>query len=113
MAESSLNGTVSSSSKRNVPKEIALRSGFSNAYGILGLRAVKPKEVEPVLKQGLKHKGPVLMDIHTDPFENCYPMIPAGGCNHEMILDDPPELKKKQSGAVPVTPEDKDTVLTA
>ena len=26
-------------------------------------------------------------------------MIPAGGCNHEMILEDPPELKKKQSGS--------------
>jgi acetolactate synthase-1/2/3 large subunit len=40
-------------------------------------------------------------------------MIPAGGCNHEMILEDPPELKKKQSQAGLVTPEDKDTVLTA
>jgi acetolactate synthase-1/2/3 large subunit len=40
-------------------------------------------------------------------------MIPAGGCNHEMILEDPPELKKKQAGAMLVTPEDKDTVLTA
>jgi acetolactate synthase-1/2/3 large subunit len=40
-------------------------------------------------------------------------MIPAGGCNHEMILEDPPELKKKQPGAARVTPEDKDTVLTA
>jgi acetolactate synthase-1/2/3 large subunit len=40
-------------------------------------------------------------------------MIPAGGCNHEMILEDPPELKKKQYQAGLVTPEDKDTVLTA
>jgi acetolactate synthase-1/2/3 large subunit len=40
-------------------------------------------------------------------------MIPAGGCNHEMILEDPPELKKKQATAAKVTPEDKDTVLTA
>ena len=40
-------------------------------------------------------------------------MIPAGGCNHEMILEDPPELKKKQTGAAPTTHEDKDTILTA
>jgi acetolactate synthase-1/2/3 large subunit len=40
-------------------------------------------------------------------------MIPAGGCNQEMILEDPPELKKKQAGGGKVTPEDKDTVLTA
>jgi acetolactate synthase-1/2/3 large subunit len=51
--------------------------------------------------------------VPTYPYENVYPMIPAGGCNHEMILEDPPELKKKLSGASQVTPEDKDTILTA
>jgi acetolactate synthase-1/2/3 large subunit len=71
---------------------------LAEAYGILGLRAVKPNEVEAVLKQGLKHKGPVLMDIHTDPFENCYPMIPAGGAQHEMMLEDPPELRQAKKG---------------
>jgi len=71
---------------------------LADAYGILGLRAIKPAEVIPVLKAGLKHKGPVLMDIHTDPFENCYPMIPAGGAHHEMMLEDPPELKQVRKG---------------
>jgi acetolactate synthase I/II/III large subunit len=54
--------------------------------------------VESVLTQGLKHKGPVLMDILTDPYENCYPMIPAGGAQHEMMLEDPPELKLAKKG---------------
>jgi acetolactate synthase I/II/III large subunit len=71
---------------------------LADAYGILGLRALKPNEVESVLKEGLKHKGPVLMDIHTDPFENCYPMIPAGGAHHEMMLEDPPELTQAKKG---------------
>ena len=71
---------------------------LADAYGILGLRALKPNEVESVLKEGLKHKGPVLMDIHTDPFENCYPMIPAGGAQHEMMLEDPPELNRAKKG---------------
>lgn len=71
---------------------------LAEAYGILGLRAVKPSEVEDVLHQGLKHKGPVLMDIHTDPYENCYPMIPAGGAQHEMMLEDPPELRQTKKG---------------
>jgi len=71
---------------------------LADAYGIAGLRALKPSEVEPVLKEGLKHKGPVLMDIHTDPYENCYPMIPAGGAHHEMMLEDPPELKLARKG---------------
>jgi acetolactate synthase-1/2/3 large subunit len=71
---------------------------LADAYGILGLRAVKPSDVEPVLQQGLKHKGPVLMDIHTDPYENCYPMIPAGGAQHEMMLEDPAELRQTKKG---------------
>ena len=41
-----------------------------------------------------------------------YPMIPAGGCNHEMILDDPP-AEEKNGNKDKVTPGDKDTVVTA
>lgn len=71
---------------------------LAEAYGIRGLRAEKPAAVESVLRDGLKHKGPVLMDIQVDPFENCYPMIPAGGAHHEMVLEDPPELSKNNRG---------------
>lgn len=73
---------------------------LAEAYGILGLRALEPAEVEPVLRDGLKHRGPVLMDFHVDPFENCYPMIPAGGAQHEMVLEDPPELRKVDRGGL-------------
>ena len=87
-------GRYASSYLGKVPDFIKL----ADAYGISGLRADKPAEVEPVLREGLKHKGPVLMDFHVDPFENCYPMIPAGGAHHEMVLEDPPELKKADKG---------------
>ena len=73
---------------------------LADAYGILGLRADKPDEVAPVIREGLKHKGPVLMDFHVDPFENCYPMIPAGGAHHEMLLEDPPEIKGAEKRGV-------------
>jgi acetolactate synthase-1/2/3 large subunit len=55
----------------------------------------------------------VIVDVPTYPYENVYPMIPAGGCNHEMILEDPPALKSKQPGAGQVAPKDSDTILTA
>ncbi|HEU4341272.1 MAG TPA: biosynthetic-type acetolactate synthase large subunit [Candidatus Binatia bacterium] len=87
-------GRYSASYLGNLPDFVKL----AEAYGVLGLRAQKPAEVEPTLKEGLKHKGPVLMDIHTDPFENCYPMIPAGGAHHEMMLEDPPELIQARKG---------------
>jgi acetolactate synthase I/II/III large subunit len=71
---------------------------LAEAYGMLGLRALKSAEGEPALKEGLKHSWPVLLDILTDPFENCYPMIPAGGAHHEMMLEDPPELLQARKG---------------
>jgi acetolactate synthase-1/2/3 large subunit len=68
---------------------------LADAYGAVGLRATKPEEVDGVIKEALKIDKPVLIDFQVDPYENCYPMIPAGGANNEMILEDPPELQKK------------------
>ncbi len=74
---------------------------LAEAYGMLGLRAEKPSDVGSVIRDGLKHKGPVMMDFRIYPFENCYPMIPAGAAQHEMVLEDPPELKTAKKGTVP------------
>lgn len=87
-------GRYSASYLGKIPDFVKL----AEAYSILGLRAVTPNEVEPVLRDGIKHRGPVLMDIHVDPYENCYPMIPAGGAHHEMMLEDPPELSQSNRG---------------
>jgi acetolactate synthase-1/2/3 large subunit len=86
---------------------------LAEAYGAVGLRARKVEDLDKVLKEAIETDKPVVVDVPTYPYENCYPMIPAGGCNHEMILEDPPELKKKQTGAASATHEDKDTILTA
>ena len=87
---------------------------LADAYGILGLRAEKPSEVGSVIREGLKHKGPVLMDFQVYPFENCYPMIPAGAAQHEMVLEDPPELKTAKKRSTPKkTVEEGEGVLPA
>ncbi len=86
---------------------------LAEAYGAVGLRASKVSEVDDVIREAMAVDKPVLIDVPVYQYENCYPMIPAGGCNHEMILTDPPELKKKQPAGAKVAGEDKDTVLTA
>ncbi|TSA03705.1 MAG: biosynthetic-type acetolactate synthase large subunit [Nitrospiraceae bacterium] len=86
---------------------------LAEAYGAVGLRASKPSEIDDVLKEAIAVNKPVIVDVPTYPYENVYPMIPAGGCNHEMILEDPPALKDKQSGTGQVAPKDSDTILTA
>ncbi len=87
---------------------------LAEAYGAVGLRVNKVGDLEGVLKEAIATDKPVVVDVPTYPYENCYPMIPAGGCNHEMILEDPPELKRRLEGAPSTgSNEDKDTILTA
>ena len=101
-------GRYASSDLGNTPDFVKL----AEAYGILGLRSEGPADVEAVLKEGLKHKGPVMMDFVIDRFENCYPMIPAGGAQHEMMLEDPPQLKTARK-PLRKKGEDADAVLPA
>ena len=64
---------------------------LADAFGITGLRATRPEEVEEVLRKAMEIQKPVLMDFQVDPYENCYPMVPAGGAIHQMVLGDPKE----------------------
>ncbi len=57
----------------------------AEANGIKGLRAIKPSEVDLVLKEGLNTEGPVLMEFMVREVENVYPMIPAGKSVNELM----------------------------
>jgi len=59
---------------------------LAEAYGALGLRAVHPAEVEPVLRKGLAAPQTVIMEFLVDPEECVYPMVPAGSPISEMLL---------------------------
>jgi acetolactate synthase-1/2/3 large subunit len=59
---------------------------LAEAYGAVGLRATKPEEVEPVIKEALKTSRPVIMDFKVEPEECVMPMVPAGKAMHEMLL---------------------------
>jgi acetolactate synthase I/II/III large subunit len=71
---------------------------LAEAYGLQGMKVDKPEEVDSVIRQALDAPGAVLIDFEVDPYENCYPMIPAGGSHNEMLLEDPPDMKKPQKG---------------
>lgn len=59
---------------------------LARAYGAVGLRATKPSEVEPVIKEALATKNLVIMDFVIDREEGVYPMVPAGKATTEMLL---------------------------
>lgn len=58
----------------------------AEAYGLMGLRAEKPGDVEAVLRKGLAHPGPVVMDFKVAREECVYPMVRPGGPINEMAL---------------------------
>ncbi|MCE2493439.1 MAG: acetolactate synthase 3 large subunit [Alphaproteobacteria bacterium] len=59
---------------------------LAEAFGVTGLRASEPGELDGVLEKMMADPGPVLADIQVDPDENCFPMIPAGSAHYDMLL---------------------------
>ncbi len=69
----------------------AMRAGMPDfvqlaaAYGVKGMLVQRREELQPALEELLAHPGPVLMDVHVNPAENCYPMIKPGRSNDQML----------------------------
>jgi len=59
---------------------------LAESYGGVGLRAIKPEEVVPVLKEGLGIPRLAIMEFVVDREECVYPMVPAGAPITEMLL---------------------------
>jgi len=73
---------------------------IAEAYGAVGLRATKPSEVEPVLKEAFKTKRTVFMDFVVDWKEKVYPMVPAGAPIDQMLFEEKEEKAEKKLKAV-------------
>ncbi|MFZ5862830.1 MAG: biosynthetic-type acetolactate synthase large subunit [Nitrospirota bacterium] len=72
---------------------------LAQAYGAIGLRATEPHEVDEVLDEAFSSNKLVIMDFQVDPYENCYPMVPAGGAINQMVYEDPPTDAMRQTPA--------------
>jgi len=66
---------------------------LAEAFGIRGLCIREREELRPGLQAALDHDGPVLVDVRVRPGENCYPMVPPGKSNAQMVgLPNHPDL---------------------
>ena len=72
----------------------------AHAYGAVCLRATKPSEVEPVLREAFKVKKPVFMDFLINWKEKVYPMVPAGAPIDHMLFEEPEKKPEKKLKAV-------------
>lgn len=60
---------------------------LANAFGLKAYRITRKEEIEPVLKEALAEKGPVLVHCVIDRNINVLPMVPAGASAEEPILE--------------------------
>ena len=59
------------------------------AYGFKGRTIDKPWQLAQALEEAIKEPGPYLLNVKVTRDENVYPMVPAGGAIHEMVLGPP------------------------
>src|SRR3989475_638202 len=70
---------------------------LAEAYGCVGIRVTKPSEVVPALEKAFSTPGPVVVDVLVDKWEYVFPMVPAGGANTDMILENPTAVVREKA----------------
>jgi acetolactate synthase I/II/III large subunit len=62
---------------------------LAGAYGFKGRTINAVKDLRNALEEAVAEPGPYLLDVKVSPFENVFPMVPAGGAINEMVLGPP------------------------
>ena len=58
---------------------------LAEAYGGVGMTVTEQADLQPALEEALSLRRTVVVDVHVDPAEQCFPMIPAGAAALDMI----------------------------
>ena len=59
------------------------------AYGFKGSTVERVQDLTSALEAAVSEPGPYLLNVKVSPFENVFPMVPAGGAINEMLLRQP------------------------
>jgi acetolactate synthase-1/2/3 large subunit len=74
-------------SQVHLPPDVPDYVRLAEAYGAVGLRARTLDEVDTVVDKALGiDDRPCVIDFRVDPAEMCFPMIPAGASNDDIIV---------------------------
>ena len=66
---------------------------LAEAFGVRGVQISERAQLRQQLAAALAHPGPVFIDVKVRRNENCYPMVPPGASNAQMVgLPSHPEL---------------------
>lgn len=87
-------------SETYLPADVPDYAKLAEAYGGVGLRATSPDEVDIVIEKALGvDDRPTVIDFRVDPGEMCFPMVPAGASNDDIILDPREQWGDEYKGA--------------
>jgi acetolactate synthase I/II/III large subunit len=60
---------------------------LAESMGCVGIRVVHPDEVDIAIEKSLAvNDRPVVVEVLVDPDEMCFPMVPAGGSNDDIVM---------------------------
>ena len=59
---------------------------LAEAYGAVGIRVDKPRDLDAAIAEMISVKKPVIFDCRVAALANCFPMIPSGKAHNEMLL---------------------------
>ena len=66
---------------------------LAESFGVRGVRISERAELRQSLSEALAHPGPAFIEVQVRRNENCYPMVPPGASNAQMVgLPSHPEL---------------------
>ncbi|HZA20484.1 MAG TPA: thiamine pyrophosphate-dependent enzyme, partial [Actinomycetota bacterium] len=91
-------------SQVHLPPQVPDYVKLAEAYGAVGLRATDASDVDSVIDKALGVTDrPCVIDFRVDPSEKCFPMIPAGASNDDIMLGPEPSdraVRRVRSAAV-------------
>jgi acetolactate synthase-1/2/3 large subunit len=87
---------ASSNMERGMPDFVKL----AEAFGLKGLRVDHTHDLSEVVSQILAMDEPVVADFQVKKDENCYPMVPPGASNSEMVGLPTPKGRAEKTRAV-------------
>lgn len=76
---------------RRMASEYPWVPGFdtiAEGFGARGFRLETYDEVDDTLREAYKYDGPSVVDVHIDPEEDVYPMVPGGGDNTKFAMNE-------------------------
>jgi len=83
-------------SEVQIPPDVPDIASLAEAYGARGFTVTTQQDVDPILDKAFCiDDRPSVIDFRVDPHEMCFPIVPAGATNDDVLLGPPASEREK------------------